>query len=147
MHFQKSKTASLRSTNNCVICTSVSSKEHAENKTILESQKQYCEEFFTKKGLVIKQFFGGTYETAQRDERKAFVRMMEHVKKDKQIEYIVAYSYDRFSRNGADAGYLTNELIKVGIRLIAVSRELIHRPLPVNYKRISFYCSVNLTMI
>lgn len=54
-----------RSTKNCVIYTRVSSKEQAENNTSLDSQKKYCEDYCEKHGYTIKEYFGGTYESAK----------------------------------------------------------------------------------
>lgn len=119
-----SKALELRSGKNCVIYTRVSSKEQADNNTSLTSQKRYCEEYCQKHGYAIKSYFGGTYESAKGDERKEFRRMLEYVRKNKNIDTILVYSYDRFSRSGANAAYLSQELQKTGVKVNAVSQQI-----------------------
>jgi site-specific DNA recombinase len=114
----------LRTGKNSVIYTRVSSKEQADNNTSLASQKRYCEEYCQKHGYTIKSYFGGTYESAKEDERKEFKKMLEYVRKNKNIDTILVYSYDRFSRSGTNAAYLIEELQKAGVKLIAVSQEI-----------------------
>ena len=121
---KKSKGQIYRDTKTCVIYTRVSSKEQADHNTSLESQKRYCNEYCSRTGYTIKSYFGGTFESAQKDERKEFKKMIDYVKKDKSIDAIIVYSYDRFSRSGANAVYLTEELSKRGIVIIAVTQEL-----------------------
>ena len=114
----------LREGKGAVIYTRVSSKEQADNNTSLETQKRFCEEYCLKKGYPIKKYFGGTFESAKTDERKEFEKLIAYAKKERTTEAIIVYSYDRFSRSGANAAFLTEELQKAGIRLIAVSQEV-----------------------
>ena len=114
----------VRSTKNCVIYTRVSSKEQAENNTSLTSQKRYCEEYCNKNGYAIKAYFGGTFESAKGDERKEFKKMLEYVRKNKSIDTILVYSYDRFSSSGTNAAYLSQELQKTGVKVNAVSQQI-----------------------
>src|SRR3974390_464350 len=100
---KKSESVRQRNTGVCVIYTRVSSREQAENNSSLESQKRYCTEYASKKGYRVAGYFGGTFESAKSDERKEFKRMIEHVKKDRGIDTIIVYSYDRFSRSGTNA--------------------------------------------
>ena len=123
-HIRKSDAGPLRSGKGCVIYTRVSSKEQAENNTSLETQKRSCEEYCVKNGYSIKKYFGGTFESAKSDERTEFERLISYVHKDRAIEAIFVYSYDRFSRSGPNAIYLSEELRKVGVRLIAVSQNV-----------------------
>lgn len=112
------------SAKNCVIYTRVSSKEQADNNTSLESQKRLCEEYCKKNGFTIKTYFGGTYESAKGDERKEFKKMLEYVRKNKSIDSILVYSYDRFSRSGSNAAFLSQKLQKVGVKVNAVSQQI-----------------------
>src|SRR6267154_4650426 len=103
---RKSEKKPLRTGKGCVIYTRVSSKEQADNNTSLETQKRCCEEYCLKNGYPIKQYFGGTFESAKSDERKEFERLIAFVHKEKTIVAIIVYSYDRFSRSGANAAFL-----------------------------------------
>jgi site-specific DNA recombinase len=108
---------------NCVIYTRVSTKEQADNNMSLNTQKKACEVYATKQGYTILGYFGGTYESAKTDERKEFNNMLSFVKKSsKKISYIIVYSVDRFSRSGANAIYIAEQLKQEGIALYAVTQ-------------------------
>ena len=107
-----------------IIYTRVSTKEQAENNTSLATQKKYCEDYALKNGFEVAEYFGGTYESAKTDERKEFQRMIKYARQNTTIGYILIYSYDRFSRSGANASYIADELKKQGITLIAVTQKV-----------------------
>ncbi len=107
-----------------VIYTRVSTKEQAENNASLQTQKKYCEEFAKKKGYDVVSFFGGTYESAKSDERKEFSKMISYVKKQKDIECIIVYSYDRFSRTGANGAFISEQLKKSGVITLSATQEV-----------------------
>ena len=110
--------------NKAIIYTRVSTKEQADNNTSLSTQKKFCEEYAVKNGFEIAEYFGGTYESAKTDERKEFQRMIKYARQNLTIGYILIYSYDRFSRSGANASYIADELKKQGIALIAVTQKV-----------------------
>ena len=94
-------------TSNCVVYTRVSSKEQADTNMSLSTQRKLCEQYANKHNLIVLGYFGGTYESAQNDERKEFNTMLAFVKKCREkISYIIVYSVDRFSRSGANAIYI-----------------------------------------
>ena len=110
---------------NCVIYTRVSSKEQADTNQSLEWQKKYCVDYAIKNHLSIQGYFGGTYESAKSDERKEFNRMLKFVKGYKEkISFILVYSLDRFSRTGDSAIYITSQLKKIGINVLAVTQPI-----------------------
>ena len=111
-------------TNNCVIYTRVSSKEQADGNASLDTQLKYCKEYAFKKGYNIVEYFGGTYESAKSDERKEFQKMLTFLKRRKNISYVLVYSYDRFSRTGANAAFISSNLKKRGIHTISVSQDV-----------------------
>ncbi|MDB5223931.1 MAG: putative bacteriophage resolvase/recombinase [Chitinophagaceae bacterium] len=103
---------------NVVIYTRVSSKEQADNNGSLESQKMYCEKLAASSNYAIVEYFGGTYESAQKDERNEFVKMLNFIKSSpKKIHYIIVYSLDRFSRTGPNAIFLSSELRKTNVHI------------------------------
>ena len=59
----------------CVIYTRVSSKEQMENMS-LESQMKACNQYANKNRFNVLGYFGGTYESADSDERKEFKKMI-----------------------------------------------------------------------
>ena len=110
---------------NCVIYTRVSSKEQMDTNQSLEWQKKYCMEYAVKNKLNIQGYFGGTYESAKSDERKEFTRMLKFVKSSKdKISFILVYSLDRFSRTGDSAIYISGELKKTGVNIMAVTQPI-----------------------
>ena len=110
-------------TSNCVIYTRVSTKEQADNNMSLQTQRRYCEQFANKNCYTIMGYFGGTYESAQTDERKEFNTMLSFVKKSREkVSYIIVYSVDRFSRSGANAIYIAQQLKRQGVIILSVTQ-------------------------
>jgi DNA invertase Pin-like site-specific DNA recombinase len=109
---------------NAIIYTRVSSKEQTENLS-LEVQLKGCEQFAIKNSLQVKGRFGGTYESAQTDERNEFKRMVNFAKNYKEgIAYIVVYSLERFSRTGENAIWLSRQLRELGITIVSVTQPI-----------------------
>ncbi len=107
----------------CVIYTRVSSKEQADNLS-LSTQLKACNLYAQKNGFDILEQFGGTYESAETDERKEFTAMISYVKKSKKrIYYILVYSLERFSRND-NSIWLSGELRKLGIEIVSVTQPI-----------------------
>ena len=121
--FAKGGTKALQKKNTCVIYTRVSTKEQADNNMSLDIQRKACESYVKKNSYLIMAYFGGTYESAKTDERKEFNNMLSFVKKSReQISFIIVYSVDRFSRSGGNAIYITEQLQKEGINVVAVTQ-------------------------
>ncbi|WP_424546095.1 recombinase family protein [Sphingobacterium siyangense] len=113
----------LKNTKDCVIYTRVSSQQQADNLS-LATQLKACTLYAEKMSYNIAATFGGTYESAETDERKQFTSMISFVKKFKgKISYILVYSLERFSRND-NSIWLTNELRKLGIEIISVTQPI-----------------------
>ena len=107
-----------------VVYTRVSSQEQAQNNGSLEVQRKYCDNYALANSIAIREYFGGTYESAKTDGRKEFQRMLEYVKKHKSISYIIVFNYDRFSRTGAAASHLSEELSKQGVTVKSVTQDI-----------------------
>ncbi len=121
----KSREEKDESIQNCVIYTRVSSKEQMDTNQSLEWQKKYCMEYAIKNKLNINGYFGGTYESAKSDERKEFSRMLKSVKASREkISFILVYSLDRFSRTGDSAIYISSQLKKAGVNIMAVTQPI-----------------------
>ncbi|WP_394332975.1 recombinase family protein [Pedobacter insulae] len=119
-----SEIASTKRSTNCVIYTRVSTKEQADNNLSLETQGKACLKYAEKCGYSVLANFGGTYESAQTDERKEFASMLSFVKKSKlKIAYIIVYSLERFSRND-NSIWLSGQLRKLGIEIVSVTQPI-----------------------
>ena len=119
-----SKTPSKVGRDKAVIYTRVSTKEQADNNASLGIQKKYCDQFAQKLGLTVVEYFGGTYESAKSDERKEFQKMLSFVKRHKDINCIIVYSFDRFSRTGANGIYIVEQLNKKGIDVKSATQDI-----------------------
>ena len=105
-----------------VIYTRVSSKEQFEKNGSIETQLKMCLKFAEQNSIPVLQQFGGSYESAKSEERKEFKKMMEFVKTSKQlVKFIIVSDNDRFSRTGANAISIAENLRKQGIQIKAVS--------------------------
>lgn len=119
---KKSKFAERIEGSNCIIYTRVSTKEQ-EKGFSLETQKRVIESSCEKSNFSILAYFGGVYESAQTDERAEFNRMLKFARRSKEkVSLIMVYSVDRFSRSGANAIYIANELRKENIKIYAVTQ-------------------------
>ena len=119
-----SKVVAPRSGNVCYTYDRVSSRDQMINGNSLAWQFERLDEYAVKNNLVIKNRYGGTYESAKTDERKEFKRMLADITKDKSVSAILIYSYDRFSRSGANGIFLLENLKKLGVKIIAVTQEV-----------------------
>ena len=124
-HFSKeSSTTAQRSGNIFYSYDRVSSKDQMVNGNSLVWQFERIDEFASKSNLIIKSKYGGTYESAKNDERKEFQRMLKDIEQDKKVAGILVYSYDRFSRSGANGIFLLENLQKLGVKIVAITQEV-----------------------
>jgi site-specific DNA recombinase len=80
--------------------------------------------FALRLGYQVLSYFGGTYESAENDERKEFQSMLSFGKKSKErISYIIVASLERFSRND-NSIWLSGQLRKLGVEIVSVSQPI-----------------------
>ncbi|NDW10784.1 recombinase family protein [Dysgonomonas sp. 520] len=104
-----------------VVWTRVSTKEQADNNNSLEIQKKECELYAKRNNIEIVEYFGGTNESAKK-EGKLYQEMIAKVAKMKEVNIILVYSFDRFSRAG-DEGILTKRYLKSkGIYVVSITQ-------------------------
>jgi site-specific DNA recombinase len=105
-----------------LVYTRVSSREQFEKNGSLESQEKLCTRLAEQMNIPILKRFGGTFESAKSEERRQFQKMMEFIRKSKEnIRCIIVSDNDRFSRTGANAIYIAEQLRKKGIQILACS--------------------------
>ncbi len=122
--FAKGKISRRTYGTNAVIYTRVSTKEQADTNLSLETQRKACSQYADKQGYTVQAYFGGTYESAQTDERKEFSAMLSYVKKARErISYIIVYSLERFSRN-SNSIWLSNNLRALDIEILSVTQPI-----------------------
>ena len=104
-----------------VIWTRVSTKEQADNNLSLDTQEKACREYAARNGIVVECLLGGTNESAKM-EGKLFKQMITYVAQHRHINTILVYSFDRFSRAGAE-GIVTKAYLKSkGVTVISVTQ-------------------------
>lgn len=109
--------------NEIVVYTRVSSAKQMDGLS-LEVQLKGCTDYADKYKLQIREIFGGTYESAAKDERKEFQRMITYLKKTRyKISKILVYSLERFSRN-ENSIWLSSQLRKLGIEVVSVTQPI-----------------------
>ena len=101
--------------------TRVSTREQEENNCSLENQRKICLEYAEQRGITIKREFGGTHESAK-TEGEMYRKMIAEVAKDKEINIILVYSFDRFSRAGTEAMMTKAYLKSKGIYVISATQ-------------------------
>ncbi len=109
--------------NECVIYTRVSGAKQMDGMS-LETQLNGTNAYAKKFHLVVREYFGGTYESAASDERKEFQRMIKYLKTSRhKVSKILVYSLERFSRN-ENSIWLSGQLRKLGIEIISVTQPI-----------------------
>ena len=109
----------IREGKECVIWTRVSTKYQEDNGGSLETQKEACEDYATRKDYIIVGYFGGKHESAKTP-GKMVNEMYNYVKKHKSISTILVSEFDRFSRASWQACKMLDEIRQMGIIVIAV---------------------------
>lgn len=121
--FGKGKKQSRTETNECVVYTRVSSAKQMDGLS-LDVQLKAAKEYVEKHKLIAREFFGGTYESAAKDERKEFQRMISYLKTTKcKISKILVYSLERFSRN-ENSIWLSSQLRRLGIEVVSITQPI-----------------------
>lgn len=106
-----------------VIWTRVSTLEQFNKNCSIANQQQACREYCRLNNIRIKYERGATNESAK-IAGKLFNEMVEDVSLDPEINRIIVYDYDRFSRNAAEGIYTKAQLKKNGISITAVNQPI-----------------------
>lgn len=106
-----------------VIWTRVSTKEQAENNLSLETQEKACMDYAHRYGIEIERIMGQTNESAK-TEGKLYQEMITYVSMHRNINTILVYSFDRFSRAGAEAIVTKAYLKSKGVTVVSVTQPI-----------------------
>ena len=104
-----------------VIWTRVSSEDQYKHNFSIDTQKNACTEYCIKQGKDIKQYFGGTFESAK-VAGEGFLNMVGAVLNDPEVDTIVVIDYDRFSRNLEEGMAYKGQLNRSGVSIVAVNQ-------------------------
>ncbi|MCR5238964.1 MAG: recombinase family protein [Prevotella sp.] len=103
--------------------TRVSTERQEENNCSLETQERICREYAEKHGITIKKQYGGTHESAK-TEGLLYRKMIAEVAADREINIILVYSFDRFSRAGNEAIMTKAYLKSKGVYVISATQPI-----------------------
>ena len=103
--------------------TRVSTERQEEQNCSLETQERICREYAASHGITIKKQYGGTHESAK-TEGQLYRKMIAEVAKDRDINVILVYSFDRFSRAGIGAMATKEYLKSKGIYVISATQPI-----------------------
>ena len=103
------------------VWTRVSTERQADTNGSLESQRRICTEYAESHAIRIKKYYGGTNESAN-VEGKLYREMIAEVARDKEINIILVYSFDRFSRAGYEAMMTKAYLKAKGIYVVSATQ-------------------------
>ena len=101
--------------------TRVSSEEQFKSNNSIDTQLDACHRYCENNNKDVKYDFGGTFESAKKAGDK-FLDMIGIVLNDPEIDTIVVYDYDRFSRNMTEGLTYKGQLNRSGITIIAVNQ-------------------------
>ena len=101
--------------------TRVSTERQEEHNCSLETQERICREYAANHGITIKKQYGGTHESAK-TEGQLYRKMIAEVATDRDINVILVYSFDRFSRAGHEAIMTKAYLKSKGVYVISATQ-------------------------
>ena len=116
---RKSLTASGKG--KAVTWSRVSSEEQFKNNNSIDTQLAACHRYCEQHNKEVKHDFGGTFESAKKAGER-FLEMVGAVLNDPEVDTIVVYDYDRFSRNMEEGLTYKSQLNRSGVTIIAVNQ-------------------------
>ena len=104
-----------------LIWTRVSSEDQYRNNNSLDTQLEACRRYCAVNNKEVKHEFGGTFESAK-VAGEGFLQMVGAALNDYEVDTIVVYDYDRFSRNLEEGLAYKGQLNRNGITIVAVNQ-------------------------
>ena len=119
----KRKSLTANSKGKAVIWTRVSSEEQYKNNNSIDTQLTACYRYCEKQNKEVKCEFGGTFESAKKAGER-FLEMVGAVLNDPEVDTIVVYDYDRFSRNMEEGLTYKSQLNRSGVNIVSVNQPI-----------------------
>ena len=110
---------------NCIIWTRVSTKYQEDNGGSLQYQKECCTEYAKANDytIAVDGYFGGSHESA-RTPGNFIKEMINVIKRNKTIKYVIVSQIDRFSRNAGQGITMFNQLLELGVIIVEATTGL-----------------------
>lgn len=113
---------------NGIIYCRVSTKEQVEG-TSLDSQQQACLEYAVKKNIHVLRVFIEQGESAKFANRTELLKLIDFCRKEKgQVQALIVWKIDRFSRNVVDHFQIKAVLAKHGVQVHSVTEPIDTEP-------------------
>ena len=107
-----------------VIWSRVSSADQFKHNNSIQTQIDACMDYCARNGIRVKKSdYGATNESAKVAGEK-FLSMVTEVRQDPEVNTIVCYDWDRFSRNSSEGIMWKTKLKNEGISLIAINQPI-----------------------
>ncbi len=111
-----------------VIYSRVSTKEQAKENLSIPNQERACAEFIHRNGWALAETFVDAGKSAWADkERPGFVAMLEYVRQNKSVAYVVVYDLSRLTRRVRTHANFEYDLSQLGAEIRSVSEPNIDR--------------------
>jgi len=102
----------------------VSSREQADEGYSIPAQSEACSRYVTEHGWCLVDEYCDRGESARTADRPAFQAMLERIREDPSISYLVVHKLDRLARNLEDHAMVRAMLRKHSVKLVSVSESL-----------------------
>ena len=119
----KRKSITANGKGKAVIWTRVSSEEQFKNNNSIDTQLEACRRYCEQINKQVKCEFGGTFESAKKAGER-FLEMIGAVMHDSEVDTIVVYDYDRFSRNMEEGLVYKGQLNRSGVSIESVNQPI-----------------------
>ena len=103
-----------------IVWTRVSSERQERENCSLDTQREVCERYAEANGIRIKKYCGGQHESGK-SEGELYKQMIAFACRDREVNVILVYSFDRFSRSAA-AVATKQKLKEQGVYVISATQ-------------------------
>ncbi|MGH2728212.1 MAG: recombinase family protein, partial [Actinomycetota bacterium] len=107
-----------------VIYLRVSTKEQAEEGYSIAAQQAACSRYVADKTWDLVETYTDRGESARTADRPQFQLMLDRIREDGSIKFLVVHKLDRLARNVKDYATVREMLEKAGVQLVSVTEGL-----------------------
>lgn len=95
----------------------------------IPAQRQSCQRKAEQLGLtVVAEYVEAGISGTEMTKRVAFQQMLERIRRDKDVDYVIVYKLSRFARNRTDDAIVMADLQKRGVTLISATESIDSTP-------------------
>lgn len=91
----------------------------------LPAQRVSCQRKAEQLGLtIVKEYIEPGRSATEMSKREAFQEMLERIRRDRDVDYIIVYKLSRFARNRIDDAIVMADLQKRGVTLVSATEQI-----------------------